>query len=372
MFRTEIARQNPALSCLSVRPQTIAVVRDQWFTGSLAVPLSIPYGSGMHMPHQATEVGLDISECDREPIHVPGSIQPHGLLLIATREDLRIVGGAGKLEQQFGQHWLGQSVAALLGKSACDALRAANRPSCSLGSLGETGWEGTGRQTGDLWLIELEPADQRASSDVLSWIEDVGTSFERASSLIELCERAAESFRSLTGYDRVMIYRFLDDDSGVVIAEDVASGLATFHNHHFPASDIPQQARALYLRNRVRVIPDVSYRPETIKPADQAGVDLSDVELRSVSPIHLQYLKNMGVAASASISIVKDGVLWGLVACHHMTPRGLSATTRRAASLVAGGLARQINAKEQAEDYRERLRVRADEDAIAARLITEV
>ena len=324
------------------------------------------------MPLQAATAGLDVSECDREPIHVPGSIQPHGLLLIATRDDLRIIGGAGKLEQQFGQDWLGQGVAALLGQSASDALKTASRLSCSLGSLGETGWEGTGRQTGDLWLIELEPADQRASSNVLSWIEDVGSSFERAGSLVELCERAAESFRSLTGYDRVMIYRFLDDDSGVVIAEDVASGFATFHNHHFPASDIPQQARALYLRNRVRVIPDVRYSPEPIRPADQAGVDLSDVQLRSVSPIHLQYLKNMGVAASASISIVKDGVLWGLVACHHMTPRGLSATTRRAASLVASGLARQINAKEQAENYRERLRVRADEDAISARLTTEV
>ena len=157
-----------------------------------------------------------------------------------------------------------------------------------------------------------------------------------------------------------MIYRFLDDDSGMVVAEDVANELATYHNHHFPASDIPQQARALYLRNRVRVIPDVGYQPELIRPAALAGVDLSDVELRSVSPIHIQYLKNMGVAASASISIVKDGMLWGLVACHHMTPRNLGPATRRAASLVAAGLARQINAKEQAEDYRERLRVRAD------------
>jgi len=324
------------------------------------------------MPLHTADVGLDVSQCDREPIHVPGSIQPHGLLLIATRDDLRVVGGAGHLEKQFDQNWLGQDVGALLGESARAALQAATRQSCLLGAIGDTGWEGTGRRADDLWLIELEPAEQRASTDVLSWIEDVGSSFERAGGLIELCERAAEWFRSLTGYDRVMIYRFLDDDSGVVIAEDVATGLATFHNHHFPASDIPRQARALYLRNRVRVIPDISYQPAPIRPAAQAGIDLSDVELRSVSPIHIQYLHNMGVAASASISIVKDGVLWGLVACHNMTPRGLSAGTRRAASLVAAGLARQINAKEQAEDYREQLRVRADEDAIATRLTTEI
>ncbi|KQU55366.1 phytochrome [Sphingomonas sp. Leaf339] len=326
----------------------------------------------MQMPLKTAAVGLDVSECDREPIHIPGSIQPHGLLLIATRDALRVVGGAGQLEQMFGQNWLGRDIASLLGEAAREALKAATRPSCPLGAIGETGLEAIGRQAGDRWLIELEPADERAAEDVLAWIEDVGLSFERAGSLIELCERAAGWFRNLTGYDRVMIYRFLDDDSGVVIAEDVAAGLATFHNHHFPASDIPQQARALYLRNRVRVIPDISYQPAPIRPAEYAGVDLSDVELRSVSPIHLQYLHNMGVAASASISIVKDGVLWGLVACHHMSPRNLGATTRRAASLVAAGLARQINAKEQAEDYREQLRVRADEDAIAARLATEI
>lgn len=120
------------------------------------------------------------------------------------------------------------------------------------------------------------------------------------------------------------------------------------------------------------MIPDVSYVPAPITPASLAHVDLSDVQLRSVSPIHVQYLRNMGVGASASISIIKDGILWGLVACHHMSPRTISAPKRQAAALIAAGLARQINAKEQAEDYRERLRVRADEDAVTARLASEV
>ena len=294
------------------------------------------------------------------------------MLLIATIADQRIVGGAGQLEQSFGEDWLGRTIASLLGDPVAQMLTSATRPVCSIGSVGEAGWEGTARQADDLWLIELEPAELQTAADVLAWINDVGTSFERSGGLIELCERAAKSFKTLTGYDRVMIYRFLDDDSGVVIAEDLADGMGSYLNHHFPASDIPQQARALYLRNRVRVIPDVTYQPDPIRPPELAAVDLSDVELRSVSPIHIQYLKNMGVAASASISIVKDGMLWGLVACHHMSPRNLGAATRRAASLVAGGLARQINAKEQAEDYRERLRIRADEDVIAARLTSEI
>lgn len=209
----------------------------------------------MTIPLQPTNVGADVSECDREPIHIPGSIQPHGLLLIAAQSDLRIVGGAGRLEQQFGPDWLGRDVATLLGETAGDALAAATKSSCSLGAIPSLEWQGTARHAGNFWLIVLEPAERKSAEDVLSWIDEVGISFERAGGLIELCQRAAGSFRSLTGFDRVMIYRFLDDDSGVVIAEDVADGLATYHNHHFPASDIPQQARALYLRNRVRVIP---------------------------------------------------------------------------------------------------------------------
>jgi two-component system, chemotaxis family, sensor kinase Cph1 len=314
---------------------------------------------------------ISLTDCDREPIHIPGSIQPHGLLLIAGQDDLCVVGGAGAVASQFGPDWLGRSISSLMGSDTAESLRLAGQ-TCSLDTP-RPGWEGCARKSGDVWLIELEPAGSRRTAvEVLSWIEAVGGSFERAGSLVQLCECAAEAFRRLTGFDRVMIYRFLDDDSGVVIAGDAEAGLATFLNHHFPASDIPQQARALYLRNRVRVIPDVSYEPLPIVPAAYTDVDLSDAELRSVSPVHIQYLKNMGVAASASVSIVKDGILWGLVACHHQTPRSLDLTTRRAASLLASGLARQINAKEQAEEYRERLRVRADEDAMAGRLASEV
>jgi two-component system, chemotaxis family, sensor kinase Cph1 len=315
----------------------------------------------------------DISQCDREPIHIPGSIQPHGLLLVFDERELTAIGGAGALDDRFGIDWLGKSAIQLLGEVVATRLGQTERVSVSLGHVCGGHLDAIGHRSDGLWLVEMEPTDGvLEATKVLGWIDEVGMAFERAAGLVELCERAAESFRVLTGYDRVMIYRFLDDDSGVVIAEDVVPGLESYHNHHFPASDIPKQARALYLRNRVRVIPDVSYVPSSITPASLAHVDLSNVQIRSVSPIHLQYLKNMGVAASASISIIKDGILWGLVACHHMRPRTIGAPKRQAAALIAAGLARQINAKEQAEDYRERLRVRADEDAIAARLASEV
>lgn len=149
--------------------------------------------------------------------------------------------------------------------------------------------------------------------------------------------------------------------------------LSTFLNHRFPASDIPAQARALYVRNRVRCIPDVSYVPQPLRPASAglAATDLSDVALRSVSPIHVQYLRNMKLAASASISIVKDEALWGLIACHHLTPRLLGYETRLIARTLAGGLARQIKAKEDAGIHKQVSRLRQEEDELSALLLTK-
>ena len=268
-------------------------------------------------------------------------------------------------------------MAAVIGAEAAGRLEAAGaEPSSVL--LGAAPFaEGlldiVAHRAGDQILVELEPANRQARSatDVLALMDTAAGGFERAAHLMELCQRAAVAFRHITGFDRVMVYRFLDDDAGVVVAEDKAAGEGSFLNHHFPASDIPRQARALYVRNRVRAIPDVGYAPAPLRGSDAAALaalDLSDVALRSVSPIHIQYLKNMGVAASASVSIVKDGVLWGLIACHHATPKLMSFDVRMACRALAGGLARQIRAKEDAELYRDRIRLRASEDAALSRL----
>lgn len=313
---------------------------------------------------------MDLTACDIEPIHIPGSIQPYGALLIASTGDLGVVAGAGDLEARFGDDWLGRDLADLLGNEAAAKLAASGEARCQLGWLEQHNCDVVAFRSGEHWLIQLEaPVGPDLAVDVLNWMDEVGTRFERAASLKELCQQAAESFSELIGYDRVMIYRFLDDDAGVVVAEALSPELDSFMNHHFPASDIPRQARALYVRNRVRVIPDITYASAPIRPAAFQDVDLSDVELRSVSPVHLQYLRNMGVRASASVSIVRDGVLWGLVACHHHSPKGLGLAQRRAAQLVAGGLARQIGAKEEAQAYRQRIRVRTEEDSLHGRLI---
>ncbi|WP_322963096.1 histidine kinase dimerization/phosphoacceptor domain -containing protein [Sphingomonas fuzhouensis] len=326
----------------------------------------------------ATDPSQDITACDREPIHIPGAIQPHGLLLVVDATTLTIVAGAGPIEERLAPEWLGQPLSTLAGEQVAEMVRAmpiglgSAAAAAPIQGLTECFTVTAHRIAGDIVLIEMEAgaADTPwGAGSPLGWLDAAATSFERTGDLAMLCERAATTFRLLTGFDRVMLYRFLDEDSGRVVAEARTPELHSFLNHHFPASDIPKQARALYVRNRTRSIPDIDYVPAPLRPAGFETVDLSDVALRSVSPIHIRYLKNMGVAASASISIVKDGVLWGMIACHHYSSRRLSPDLRAAAAALASGLARQIRAKEEAEIYRERLRLRAAEDSILPRII---
>jgi len=321
----------------------------------------------------------DLTACDREPIHIPGSIQPHGLLLVAEVATGKVVAGAGALETEVATGWLGQSLSTLLGQ---DLIGTADSTAVGPGgTLLAAPFAGASRnydvamhRAGPHLLVELEPApaETMTAGAVLGWLDAIATGFERAGDLGALCERAAAAFRTLTGFDRVMVYRFIDEDAGRVVAEDRDPALGTFLHHHFPATDIPKQARALYVRNRARVIPRIDYAPAPLRPAEFQSLDLSDVALRSVSPIHLQYLRNMGVEASASISIVKDGMLWGLIACHNHSPRELPRAVRAAAVTLASGLARQIRAKEEAEAYRERLRLRGAEDSLLPRLPADV
>ena len=320
---------------------------------------------------------FDLTSCDREPIHIPGAIQPHGILLVLDAATGRLAHGAGDVAGALGRmDWLGAEGAEILGldprrqvaKGPKSRLRGHRPPDAP------HGFDICFHPAGAWLLVELEATTNDVTgTDLLNDYEVAAGAFERAANLTQLCAIAAEEFRRLTRYDRVMVYRFLDDDAGVVVGEDLAPGQHSFLNHRFPASDIPKQARALYLRNLVRVIPDVHYVPAPLEPAWTHGkpLDMSDSELRSVSPIHLQYLKNMGVAASASISIVKDGKLWGLVACHNATPLTIDPDRRSACRALAAGLSRQIKAREETDAYRERVRLRTYEDSIVELLLRD-
>jgi light-regulated signal transduction histidine kinase (bacteriophytochrome) len=324
------------------------------------------------------EPRLDLDDCAREPIHIPGAIQPHGVMLVLDPSSQEITHAAGDVAALLGvEAWIGRSLGEVLGDEIASRAARTSGSSAPGEYVGRVTTAG-GRPIdvsihvcGDHTILEAEPAPETVmpAAVLLAQLEAAGGAFERAPNLKALCERAAIEFQRLTGFDRVMIYRFLDDEAGVVLAETTGAGLPSYLNHHFPGSDIPAQARALYVRNLVRVIPDVGYRPAPLQPAwrEDAPLDMSDAILRSVSPVHMQYLRNMGVGASASISIVKEGALWGLIACHHATAKLMPYDIRAAARTLAGGLARQVRAKEDAEGYRERLRLRGVEDELASR-----
>src|SRR5262249_46821620 len=149
----------------------------------------------------------------------------------------------------------------------------------------------------------------------------------KTKTLRELAQEAARQVKILTGFDRVMVYRFHPDGSGEVIAEVASAGLESYLGLHYPASDIPRQARILYTRNWLRIIADINAKPVPLSAASTHSATLLDLSmsvLRSVSPIHIEYLQNMGVGASMSVSILRDGKLWGLFACHHYSARHIS------------------------------------------------
>lgn len=320
---------------------------------------------------------VDLSSCDREPIHIPGSIQPHGLLLVVDNSDGTVVQVAGDVEGRLGvTDWQGARLDKLLGADAAAAILTPETvlPRRIVPPQADEAFDFSVSRGPQQHLVELEPAAPTQSiAALLPMLEAAALAFDKAADMPALMATAAREFRRLTGHDRVMVYRFIEDDTGKVVGEDIAPDHHSFMNHHFPASDIPVQARALYVRNLVRVIPDVGYVPAPLRPAHptDAPLDMSDCSLRSVSPIHIQYLKNMGVAASASFSIVKDGVLWGLIACHHSKPRQLTLDLRTACRALAAALSRQIKAREDTDAYRERVRLRTFEDRIIELLLRE-
>lgn len=337
-----------------------------------------------HTALDANETMIDLTLCDREAIHVPGSIQPHGMMLVADRDVLHVRHVAGDVEGRLGfAAWEGQTLAALLGETLAARVAALTQAGANGGFIGQLPTAAgelldvSAHPSGAYVAIELEPASKEPmpaslASLVLDELETAAAAFERAETLQALCDRAAIEFRRVTGFDRVLVYRFIDDAAGRVLAEDRRDDQRSFSKHHFPASDIPRQARALYVRNLTRVIPDIAYQPAPLRPVwtDTAPLDMSDSSLRSVSPVHLRYMKNMGVGASASVSIVKDGMLWGLITCHNETPRMMGFDVRVACRALAGAMARQIKAKEETESYRQRLELRSFEDEIA-RMLTE-
>lgn len=341
-----------------------------------------------HRPQPAP----NLANCADEPIHVPGQIQPHGALLVFDAGLLLTGWSANAAVMLDISPNLGVAAAHLALPSevlefveqSCAEISDEDAAAMAL----ETTIAGhafdcllhvyLGRV-----LLEFErrvqPADMVAQFALKA--HAAIDRLKRQKSVNALLQCAVEQVRAITGFDRVMAYRFHADDSGDVVAEVCRADLVPYVGMRYPASDIPAQARRLYILNTLRLIADVHYQPvPMVGQAGDAAVDMSHCILRSVSPIHVEYLRNMGVGASMSVSIVINGRLWGLLACHHMSAKQVPYSIRMSTDVIGqvlGSVVQSLEAlahtirTEQAADLRARLmETLRDEEDVPRALIS--
>ncbi|KQQ33873.1 ATPase [Duganella sp. Leaf126] len=331
-------------------------------------------------------ISADIATCESEPIRIPGAVQPHGFLLSLDLSGVPDAGDASaapvvQVSDNLAAFTgmapgaaLGQPLRAVIG-SAAELLapllrteqardRAAFLTSVVLGP-GAVHYDVLAHVCDSLLVLEFEPAvgDVDVSLHRLyTVVGDFLNKISDADSIVEMSQVAVNEVAALTGFGRVMVYSFDKDGHGTVLAEALQDGYEGYIGQRFPASDIPRQARDLYLLNRIRLIQDANYVPVGLLPVAHPltgrPTDLSLAALRSVSPLHLQYMRNMGTLASMSISLVVDGKLWGLLSCHHATPRRLSYHQRTVCEQLGQILALRIRNRADADELQFRLEVR--------------
>jgi two-component system, chemotaxis family, sensor kinase Cph1 len=337
-------------------------------------------------PEQHADGGPDLSICDREPIHIPSSVEPNGVLLAVREPELTVaqVSASAAIHiETAAEALLGVSLRELFDEDCFVALRQqimSENLHQKRTFLSGVRVQGSGRSfdaslhrhQGAL-IIELEPAADPtgvAQSAIYSAVTDALADLEGHFSPVDLCQRVAVDVRGLTGFDRVMVYRFLEDDTGAVIAEDHRADLAPYLGLRYPASDIPAQARRLYLVNALRLKADVN-APRSpmvphVNPDTGQPLDMTYCVLRAMSPVHDEYLRNMGVTASMSVSIVKDGRLWGLIACHHTTAKTVPYQIRVSCEILARVFSAHIAAAEEEDTRRGAATLREFADGFAS------
>jgi two-component system, chemotaxis family, sensor kinase Cph1 len=322
-----------------------------------------------------------------EPIHQIGSIQPHGFLLALEKSDLTIQHSANT-ELLLGilpEELIAKKLEEIIGSARCrqisEAVRADNlKPICPLtinpkGRTSKQTFQATLHWSDQLLILEAEPFTDRDADRSNNLSYELASSFPSlfsACGIPDLLSGTAQEIQRLTDFDSVMIYQFDEDYVGTVIAEHSRDFMPSYLNQRFPASDIPRQARALYTKNRVRLLVNVDATSSPIVPQinkeTKQPLDLSFSILRSMSEIHIEYLKNMGVTASMSISVMKDGKLWGLIACHHKVPKMVVYTTRVVLDLLAQLLSLLVARMEHAQYIEYRLSLKKAQDRISHNL----
>jgi two-component system, chemotaxis family, sensor kinase Cph1 len=320
---------------------------------------------------------LDLNNCDREPIHRPGSIQPYGVLIVLD-EDLRIrqvsrntqelaaIAPQALLDRPLAEFIDTDSITAIQGCLQCQFEHINPLPIRFAGGNGAAKpFNGIVHRapSGEI-ILELEPVLAHEPHNFFQFhrqVKDTLIALQATQNLGELCDLIVNEVRRMTGFDRVMVYRFNDKGDGHIIAETKAPEIESFLGLHYPATDIPRQARYLYTQNWLRLIPDANYQASELIHASeseishritkpQSSLDLSRAVLRSVSPLHIEYMQNMGVTASMSISLLHAGQLWGLIACHHYSPKFVPYELRTVCEFLGQLMSTEI-ANKEANDH---------------------
>lgn len=304
---------------------------------------------------------VDLSTCDLEPIHIIGRIQSFGWLISFSSDWIinHVSLNCGDLFGRDPRDLIGLSATEFLSAEALHDIRTRLQILGGSGTV-ERAFDldllGDGRcfdvavhPSGRSFVLEIEPHEGGKRRDFVSYVRPMIERLRQSATIEQLCASAARHLRGLTGFDRVMVYRFDGDGAGEVVAESLNGMVDSFKGLHFPSSDIPAQARRLYTRNMLRIISDVDDPTVPVHPTvgpNGDPLDLSMSGLRAVSPIHIEYLRNMGVKASMSVSIMRRGKLWGLMACHHYSPLRLSYSVRTASELFGEFFAYLLEQKE--------------------------
>ncbi|MGQ7856224.1 ATP-binding protein [Pedobacter sp. WC2501] len=313
-----------------------------------------------------TKFSVDLTNCDKEPIHIPGKIQSHGFLVAVDKNSSTIT----YLSENTGD-FLKEPARNLLNKPLSEINHFIKQQDSAF-NIEDLLKLGIIRKSFDAisphpieinglpfyliissskndWLLEFEPVTLQF--DIQSSIGRSASSMLQGKNISALLKGAAKEVKRLINYDRIMVYKFLEDGHGEVVAEEKEEMLESFFGLHYPASDIPKQARELYKLNLTRLIADVNVADSPIITfKENEALDLTNGGLRAVSPIHIQYLKNMGVHSSFSISLISHGELWGLIACHNYSPKFIDYKAREGAKLIGQILSSALEYRQEEED----------------------
>ncbi|CAA9254208.1 Phytochrome, two-component sensor histidine kinase [uncultured Coleofasciculus sp.] len=322
---------------------------------------------------------INFADLEQQTIHLSGQIQPHGVIFVLEEPELKILQVSKNTSTVFGitpENMVQKTLEDILDSFQVEKLKAAvaeenqdflNPTKLWARKKGDEFivFDGIFHRNPDGFLIlELEPAISQENIPFLSFYHLARASInqlETTSNLKEFCQIIVNEVRKVTGFDRVMLYKFDEDGHGAVIAEEKNENLESYLGLHYPESDIPKVARKLFSSNWIRLIPDAKSQPiqlfPAINPVSQNPLDLTFSILRSASPCHIEYLHNMGVGASLTISLIKDQKLWGLIACHHQTPKYVSYELRKACEFLGRVIFSELSTREETADYDYRMKL---------------